>query len=68
MSYHCPSNRNPANVFKQSILIHSATGGVGLAAIQLCKYLGVEVSRSLQASHLIWPLTPCTDLRDRRHK
>jgi len=27
----------------QSVLIHSATGGVGLAAIQLCKYLEVEV-------------------------
>jgi NADPH:quinone reductase-like Zn-dependent oxidoreductase len=28
-------------------LIHSATGGVGLAAIQLCKYLGAEVGYSI---------------------
>jgi NADPH:quinone reductase-like Zn-dependent oxidoreductase len=27
----------------QSILIHSAAGGVGLASIQVCRYLGVEV-------------------------
>ncbi|KAI0191440.1 putative polyketide synthase [Xylaria flabelliformis] len=27
----------------QSVLIHSATGGIGLACIQLCKYLGAEV-------------------------
>lgn len=33
-----------ANIRKgQSILIHSACGGVGLAAIQLCQQLGVEV-------------------------
>ncbi|KAK5631716.1 hypothetical protein RRF57_007430 [Xylaria bambusicola] len=27
----------------QSVLIHSATGGVGLACVQLCQHLGVEV-------------------------
>ncbi|EPE33257.1 NAD(P)-binding Rossmann-fold containing protein [Glarea lozoyensis ATCC 20868] len=27
----------------QTVLIHSACGGVGLAAIQLCRYLGAEV-------------------------
>ena len=27
----------------QSILIQSASGGVGLAAIQICKMLGAEV-------------------------
>lgn len=27
----------------QSVLIHSASGGVGLAAIDLCKYLGAEI-------------------------
>lgn len=27
----------------QSILIHSAAGGVGLASIQICRYLGAEV-------------------------
>ena len=33
-----------ANVQKgQSVLIHSASGGVGLAAIDLCKYLGAEI-------------------------
>ena len=28
----------------QTVLIHSAAGGVGIAAIQICKYLGAEVS------------------------
>ena len=28
----------------QSVLIHSACGGVGIAAIQLCRMLGAEVS------------------------
>ena len=33
-----------ANVQKgQSVLIHSAAGGVGLAAIDLCKYLSAEI-------------------------
>jgi acyl transferase domain-containing protein/NADPH:quinone reductase-like Zn-dependent oxidoreductase len=33
-----------ANVCEgQSVLIHSGAGGVGLAAIQLCKYLGVTI-------------------------
>lgn len=33
-----------ANVQRgQSVLIHSASGGVGLAAIDLCRYLGAEV-------------------------
>lgn len=33
-----------ANVQKgQSVLIHSASGGVGLAALDLCKYLGAQV-------------------------
>ena len=27
----------------QSVLVHSASGGVGLAAIDLCKYLGAEI-------------------------
>ncbi|KAI0601372.1 hypothetical protein F4775DRAFT_582241 [Biscogniauxia sp. FL1348] len=27
----------------QSILIHSATGGVGVASVQLCQYLGAEI-------------------------
>lgn len=26
------------------VLIHSASGGVGIAAIQLCKYIGVKAS------------------------
>jgi NADPH:quinone reductase-like Zn-dependent oxidoreductase len=29
----------------QSVLIHSACGGVGLAAIQICQMVGAEVSR-----------------------
>lgn len=33
-----------ANLQKgQSVLIHSASGGVGLAAIDLCKYIGAEI-------------------------
>ena len=33
-----------ANIQKgQSVLIHSGSGGVGLAAIDLCKYLGAEI-------------------------
>ena len=33
-----------ANVQRgQSVLIHSGSGGVGLAAIDLCKYLGAEI-------------------------
>jgi NADPH:quinone reductase-like Zn-dependent oxidoreductase len=28
----------------QRILIHSASGGVGIAAIQICQYIGAEVS------------------------
>ncbi|KAH9983886.1 KR domain-containing protein [Xylariaceae sp. FL0662B] len=33
-----------ANIQKgQSVLIHSASGGVGLAAIDLCKYIGAEI-------------------------
>jgi NADPH:quinone reductase-like Zn-dependent oxidoreductase len=33
-----------ANLQKgQSVLIHSASGGVGLAAIELCHYLGAEI-------------------------
>ncbi|PYI04018.1 putative PKS-like enzyme [Aspergillus sclerotiicarbonarius CBS 121057] len=27
----------------QSVLIHSATGGVGIAAIQVCQYMGAEI-------------------------
>lgn len=27
----------------QSVLIHSAAGGVGIAAIQICKYVGAEI-------------------------
>jgi Alcohol dehydrogenase GroES-like domain len=35
---------NLANVQKgQSVLIHSASGGVGLSAIDICKYLGAEI-------------------------
>ncbi|KAI2613390.1 putative polyketide synthase [Hypoxylon sp. NC1633] len=35
---------NLANVQKgQTVLIHSGSGGVGLAAIQLCQYLGAEI-------------------------
>jgi NADPH:quinone reductase-like Zn-dependent oxidoreductase len=30
----------------QSVLIHSACGGVGIAAIQICRMLGAEVSFS----------------------
>lgn len=34
-----------ANLVKgQRVLIHSAAGGVGIAAIQLCQYVGTEVS------------------------
>ena len=33
------------NVVKdQRVLIHSAAGGIGIAAIQLCQYAGAEVS------------------------
>lgn len=32
----------------QSVLIHSAAGGVGLAAIQLSQLLGAEVYRPFQ--------------------
>lgn len=28
----------------QTVLIHSASGGVGIAAIQLCQYIGATVS------------------------
>lgn len=34
----------------QSVLIHSATGGVGIAAIQLCRYAGAEVTIRLTGS------------------
>ena len=42
------------NVVKgQRVLIHSAAGGVGIAAIQLCQYAGAEVSTALIRSGLI---------------
>jgi NADPH:quinone reductase-like Zn-dependent oxidoreductase len=31
------------NSFYQTVLIHSASGGVGIAAIQLCQYIGAKV-------------------------
>ncbi|KAJ6015189.1 PKS-like enzyme, partial [Penicillium herquei] len=35
---------NLANIQKgQTVLIHSAAGGVGLAAIQICQYMGAEI-------------------------
>jgi NADPH:quinone reductase-like Zn-dependent oxidoreductase len=42
--------RNVANLQKgQTILIHSACGSVGLAAIQLSQMAGAEVSSNLKA-------------------
>lgn len=38
----------------QRVLIHSAAGGVGIAAIQLCQYLGAEVSAGSQNSSMAW--------------
>ena len=32
--------------FLQRVLIHSATGGLGLASIQLCQFLGAEVNHA----------------------
>jgi NADPH:quinone reductase-like Zn-dependent oxidoreductase len=32
-----------SNSIYQSVLIHSASGGVGIAAIQLCQYIGAKV-------------------------
>ena len=41
-----------ANLQKgQSVLIHSASGGVGLAAIQICQYLGAEIYVTVGAQH-----------------
>lgn len=36
----------------QRVLIHSATGGTGSAAVQLCQYMGAEVSLSLFPSRI----------------
>lgn len=33
--------------YSQSILIHSATGGLGIAAIQIAKSIGAEVSNEM---------------------
>lgn len=38
----------------QRVLIHSAAGGVGIAAIQLCQYIGAEVSVGPQNSPTAW--------------
>jgi hypothetical protein len=38
-----PDHKNKSSP-SQRVLIHSATGGVGIAAIQLCQYIGAEVS------------------------
>ncbi|MFF9627368.1 beta-ketoacyl synthase N-terminal-like domain-containing protein, partial [Streptomyces griseosporeus] len=37
----------------ESVLIHAATGGVGMAAVQLARHLGAEVFGT--ASHAKWP-------------
>ena len=48
-------------LMKQTVLIHSACGGVGLAAIQVCEMLGASVSWTI--SETCWPLpTSLTDL------
>ena len=41
----------------QTVLIHSACGGVGLAAIQFCQHMGAEV-RALHRSQ-VWRLILC---------
>jgi len=52
-------------ITSQSILIHSAAGGVGIGAIQLAQYIGAEVSIFLPPPH-------CTHLEtdfcDRGHR
>ena len=39
-------------LMNQRVLIHSASGGVGIASFHLCQYIGAEVnnSKSLQTS------------------
>lgn len=37
------SRRSDTEIQKQTVLIHSACGGVGLAAIQICKMIGAQV-------------------------
>ena len=44
------------SITKQSVLIQSACGGVGLAAIQICQATGAEVSKpkNSEEHELIW--------------
>ena len=52
--------------FLQSILIHSACGGVGLAAIQLAKMAGAEIFATVSTEDKIRYLTEnCGMTRDR---
>lgn len=43
----CTAPNKTDNVFDniQSVLIHSAAGGVGIAAIQIAQMVGAEVSK-----------------------
>lgn len=36
----------------QRVLIHSASGGVGIACIQLCQYIGAQVGKTKGAHRL----------------
>lgn len=48
----------------QSVLIHSACGGVGLAAIQICQMVGAEVSAAAISSGLMLIITDICDRRE----
>lgn len=76
MKRPCFRNGLPLLTVWKSVLIHSAAGGVGLAAIQLAKYKKAEASiipHSLSfwrpAIHRILTCEiKCVDLRHRRHR